>query len=143
MYCVYMRRFFFLMIRRPPRSTRTYTLFPNTTLFRSQVGTGGALPGFKLGTRVYLTLPNGERASFTFAPVEEKIGGQTFYRPAWVADGDHGFVLASVDAQLRRIGAAFFLVDGGAGYNPGARSEERRVGTECVRSGSTRWEPNP
>src|SRR3546814_8389063 len=27
--------FFLLMIRRPPRSTRTYTLFPYTTLFRS------------------------------------------------------------------------------------------------------------
>src|SRR3546814_14375805 len=27
----------FLMIRRPPRSTRTDTLFPYTTLFRSQV----------------------------------------------------------------------------------------------------------
>src|SRR3546814_15702233 len=32
--------FFFLMIRRPPRSTRTDTLFPYTTLFRS----GGADP---------------------------------------------------------------------------------------------------
>src|SRR3546814_21039563 len=30
--CVY---FFVLMIRRPPRSTRTDTLFPYTTLFRS------------------------------------------------------------------------------------------------------------
>src|SRR3546814_16415208 len=29
--------FFFLMIRRPPRSTRTDTLFPYTTLFRSGV----------------------------------------------------------------------------------------------------------
>src|SRR3546814_16071690 len=28
--------FFFFMIRRPPRSTRTDTLFPYTTLFRSQ-----------------------------------------------------------------------------------------------------------
>src|SRR3546814_14856384 len=28
-------RVFFLMIRRPPRSTRTDTLFPYTTLFRS------------------------------------------------------------------------------------------------------------
>src|SRR3546814_2517792 len=28
--------FFFLMIRRPPRSTRTDTLFPYTTLFRSE-----------------------------------------------------------------------------------------------------------
>src|SRR3546814_655894 len=30
-----MMSFFFLMIRRPPRSTRTDTLFPYTTLFRS------------------------------------------------------------------------------------------------------------
>src|SRR3546814_7446357 len=30
--------FFFLMIRRPPRSTRTDTLFPYTTLFRSLAG---------------------------------------------------------------------------------------------------------
>src|SRR3546814_16409148 len=30
--------FFFLMIRRPPRSTRTDTRFPYTTLFRSRVG---------------------------------------------------------------------------------------------------------
>src|SRR3546814_4937605 len=29
---------FFLMIRRPPRSTRTDTLFPYTTLFRSSPG---------------------------------------------------------------------------------------------------------
>src|SRR3546814_15663031 len=28
--------YFFLMIRRPPRSTRTDTLFPYTTLFRSR-----------------------------------------------------------------------------------------------------------
>src|SRR3546814_2761670 len=28
---------FFLMIRRPPRSTRTDTLFPYTTLFRSSI----------------------------------------------------------------------------------------------------------
>src|SRR3546814_14853584 len=47
--------FFFLMIRRPPRSTRTDTLFPYTTLFRSiqagpafrrrdGIGFGGARP---------------------------------------------------------------------------------------------------
>src|SRR3546814_1532799 len=40
-------RIFFLMIRRPPRSTRTDTLFPYTTLFRS---------GFTRIRRV----PNGE-----------------------------------------------------------------------------------
>src|SRR3546814_15562803 len=42
---------FFLMIRRPPRSTRTDTLFPYTTLFRSRLGRpvaaarGGAATG--------------------------------------------------------------------------------------------------
>src|SRR3546814_13194243 len=34
---------FFLMIRRPPRSTRTDTLFPYTTLFRSAGTVGGVL----------------------------------------------------------------------------------------------------
>src|SRR3546814_1038581 len=34
--------FFFLMIRRPPRSTRTDTLFPYTTLFRSALQQLGA-----------------------------------------------------------------------------------------------------
>src|SRR3546814_2550287 len=34
---------FFLMIRRPPRSTRTDTLFPYTTLFRSP------LPRYRTG----------------------------------------------------------------------------------------------
>src|SRR3546814_13908240 len=34
---------FFLMIRRPPRSTRTDTLFPYTTLFRSIADQGKAL----------------------------------------------------------------------------------------------------
>src|SRR3546814_7555225 len=35
---------FFLMIRRPPRSTRTDTLFPYTTLFRSRRRTSRASP---------------------------------------------------------------------------------------------------
>src|SRR3546814_17955934 len=33
--CIILDIFFFLMLRRPPRSTRTATLFPDTTLFRS------------------------------------------------------------------------------------------------------------
>src|SRR3546814_10470304 len=35
MRCILLYCLFFLMIRRPPRSTRTDTLFPYTTLFRS------------------------------------------------------------------------------------------------------------
>src|SRR3546814_16688944 len=37
---MYVSVFFFLMIRRPPRSTRTDTLFPYTTLFRSTISNG-------------------------------------------------------------------------------------------------------
>src|SRR3546814_11506704 len=37
--------FFFLMIRRPPRATRTDTLFPYTTLFRSAERRVGSGPG--------------------------------------------------------------------------------------------------
>src|SRR3546814_3299571 len=44
--------FFFLMIRRPPRSTRTDTLFPYTTLFRSP------LPDF-----ITLTTPRSDLGS--------------------------------------------------------------------------------
>src|SRR3546814_18108647 len=45
---------FLLMIRRPPRSTRTDTLFPYTTLFRSR--------GHHYGTRSSTgALPNGPR----------------------------------------------------------------------------------
>src|SRR3546814_5784300 len=49
--------FFFLMIRRPPRSTRTDTLFPYTTLFRSR--------WFHLSVR----------SSVLAAPIREKDGG--------------------------------------------------------------------
>src|SRR3546814_591656 len=41
--------FFFLMIRRPPRSTRTDTLFPYTTLFRSEGHAGEPAAGVDEG----------------------------------------------------------------------------------------------
>src|SRR3546814_12640724 len=52
--------FFFLMIRRPPRSTRTDTLLPYTTLFRSagfrdrwrRGGGAGSSVDFLVGDRV-------------------------------------------------------------------------------------------
>src|SRR3546814_2784766 len=44
MYRLHLCIFFFLMIRRPPRSTRTDTLFPYTTLFRSSRHWNNALP---------------------------------------------------------------------------------------------------
>src|SRR3546814_7613781 len=65
--------FFFLLIRRPPRSTRTDTLFPYTTLFRSDCrdwrpdhvhGTesGGRAGGLR-GRRQYRRLAEPQAAS--------------------------------------------------------------------------------
>src|SRR3546814_18013306 len=43
------------MIRRPPRSTRTDTLFPYTTLFRSSSGAAAAAPLDQAGRTEILT----------------------------------------------------------------------------------------
>src|SRR3546814_10878800 len=53
--------FFFLMIRRPPRSTRTDTLFPYTTLFRSvgqlaDIANAGTLYAFMMVAIAVLVL---------------------------------------------------------------------------------------
>src|SRR3546814_12361034 len=66
---------FFLMIRRPPRSTRTDTLFPYTTLFRSVFG-GLVLLGRKLA---YL-LADLHRAEFGAAHAAEMGGLGAFGR---------------------------------------------------------------
>src|SRR3546814_11259272 len=47
--CLSFVLFFFLMIRRPPRSTRTDTLFPYTTLFRSRRDLSPVLGDHRLG----------------------------------------------------------------------------------------------
>src|SRR6059036_4203110 len=74
--------FFFLMRRRPPRSTQPTTLFPYTTLFRSlrvvapDVGGGFGVKQFHYG----------EEAVITWAA--KRVG-----RPIkWVADRTEGFI---------------------------------------------------
>src|SRR3546814_18395963 len=79
-YCV-----FFLIIRRPPRSKRTDTLFPYTTLFRSVLGQvdreASALAGLALDEDVAVGLPddaiNGRepqsRAGADFLGREERL----------------------------------------------------------------------
>src|SRR3546814_10373368 len=61
--------FFFLMIQRPPRSTRTDTLFPYTTLFRSsRAHASVALFSFQCSTPVRALLARtGRRRSRTFS----------------------------------------------------------------------------
>src|SRR3546814_4972280 len=60
---MYYMFFFFLMIRRPPRSTRTDTLFPYTTLFRSPGGLcpPRSLPAAANGRRCGTRSPTGRR----------------------------------------------------------------------------------
>src|SRR3546814_3230012 len=53
--------FFFLMIRRPPRSTRYDTLFPYTTLFRSVRELAGADRRLRHRFRPYLSLQPARR----------------------------------------------------------------------------------
>src|SRR3546814_13900195 len=58
--------FLFLMIRRPPRSTRTDTLFPYTTLFRSHFAADrfaiGLDHGERAGVEISQHLELGQRA---------------------------------------------------------------------------------
>src|SRR3546814_3097099 len=79
-------RFYFLMIRRPPRSTRTDTLFPYTTLIREVDGEGGA---------------GGEKAGAEKARAEDANGktarhrddGEMAARPVNAQHGDASFTL--------------------------------------------------
>src|SRR3546814_13380784 len=99
------------MIRRPPRSTRTDTLFPYTTLFRSIGGIGDAAEG-KFGVEMVDIVLSGDRARQFFAHVAD---GQ---RRRDDVDAD-----AIPDLFLRQC----------------ERSEERRVGKECVSTCRSRW----
>src|SRR3546814_1128413 len=60
--------FFFLMIRRPPRSTRTDTLFPYTTLFRSPAPVrpdDDAVTGFVFKVQANMNPAHRDRIAFT------------------------------------------------------------------------------
>src|SRR3546814_10563213 len=59
-------QFFFLMIRRPPRSTRTDTLFPYTTLFRS--GLTDRTPRRFFSLRWLLPIVNEDRDVWALPP---------------------------------------------------------------------------
>src|SRR3546814_18031926 len=111
------------MIRRPPRSTRTDTLFPYTTLFRSQRrGNDG---------------------------IDQRIG---LYR---LARHRRATLQLARDGRLRPDGGLLRLAGavglgsaedaGGGGLEPHksapGRSEERRVGKECVSTCKSRWSP--
>src|SRR3546814_12928733 len=112
--------FFFLMIRRPPRSTRTDTLFPYTTLFRSeQDAVVGRLHQVVDVLQVDLELSRGV------------LGGHHASRHFLESAGP-GDVVEHGVVGIQSLHA----VDLGAEVAPAGcrrdRSEERRVGKECA-----------
>src|SRR3546814_18130246 len=89
-FCYFFGRFlffvFFLMIRRPPRSTRTDTLFPYTTLFRSM----------RLAATAELIAVEGRQLTFRVR-AEDEVDV--------VSEGTHSRIVVDVarfDARLRR-----------------------------------------
>src|SRR3546814_19885143 len=106
------------MIRRPPRSTRTDTLFPYTTLFRAEAQA--------LRRRQDWQMIQWNRA----ATAQPDNGAAQFVRllrdPAVLRERD----------LVERV-----LAEAGIPLEP-PRSEDRRVGKEWVSSFSSRWAPS-
>src|SRR3546814_11073550 len=110
--------FFFLMIRRPPRSTRTDTLFPYTTLFRSQRRLELILHAVAAAKGPRLAGPFSIRAGHS-----ARVAFSTAFSAA-----------VSLPASPRLPGRPRAMARL-------SRSEERRVGKECVSTCRSRWSP--
>ncbi|MBF2017367.1 MAG: putative Ig domain-containing protein [Rivularia sp. T60_A2020_040] len=113
----------------PLNLTRTYNSLDNTWRFSTDTDiqtnvplTGredlGVYEPFRVGTRLYLTTPTGERVGFTFTPLLQQIPGLTYYTPAWVADAGVNYTLNSVDAKLTLAGNRLYQLNTGIAYNP-------------------------
>src|SRR3546814_4516502 len=94
------------MIRRPPRSTRTDTLFPYTTLFRSGFG---AVKGLALATVLFMG-----------ATLLYDIGYGNAARPAWMRSEEHTSELQS----LMRISYAVFCLKKKTKTNDAQQTEQ-------------------
>src|SRR3546814_18648904 len=136
------------MIRRPPRSTRTDTLFPYTTLFRSTKAAG--VP--------HALIP----VALIVARADNGIIGRAGGLP-WHLSGDLKFFKAQTLGKPVAMGRktwqsigkplpgrpnlviprdAAFKAEGAEVVATLARSDERRVGTEGVSTCRSRWAPD-
>src|SRR3546814_20311757 len=132
------------MIGRQLRPTRTDTLFPDTTLFRSaHMGQAGAQaePGY----RSLLHLVIAVEGKSVPRHVAERVSGATLgiFRYFGVGIGIAGIERqagggACVDRSLYPLRA--LLAD--RQQKAGVRSEERRVGKECVSTCRSWWSPD-
>ncbi|MGE3817844.1 MAG: putative Ig domain-containing protein, partial [Isosphaeraceae bacterium] len=78
----------------------------------------GAYNPFRLGTRVFLTLPDGRRVGFTFAPERRQVGGLTYYMPAFEADPGVEYRLDSAGRMLTLAGDRLYDLKSGRAYDP-------------------------
>src|SRR3546814_18931660 len=129
--------FFFLMIRRPPRSTRTDTLFPDTTLFRSSRGTARAdsVPPVRRAA--------GAAEGRCFCALRQRLGAATRWvnHPHFVG-AERQITPSERMASATRTKPAMLAPRTslpGALYQ--SRSDVRRVGKESVRTCRSRWAP--
>src|SRR3546814_12763813 len=120
------------MIRRPPRSTRTDTLFPYTTLFRSRhraviqhrdyIGIADfSLPSWKPRFHI-VNLEDGQSRSFLVAHGR----GSDPAHQGWLQ-------------RFSNLPGSSATSSGA--YLTGSRSEERRGGKECVSTCRSGWTP--
>src|SRR3546814_20824194 len=138
------------MIRRPPRPTRTDTLFPYTTLFRStpvpdtlsEYHVAGLLRGRKVELVDCKTQPLKVPAEAEIVIEGEVSLDETAEEGPY---GDHtGYYNAVERFPVFRVTAITMRRDPiylstFPGRPPDERSEERRVGKKCVRTCKSRW----
>src|SRR3546814_11169517 len=106
------------MIRRPPRSTRTDTLFPYTTLFRSRLalellGADDARP--RIAARIGRCCLVRVLAIAQFLPLaagEHQAIGEALTLLAGQPVGDHGVVSCRVAERLHRPASSQGRADG-------------------------------
>src|SRR3546814_12003355 len=116
------------MIRRPPRSTRTDTLFPYTTLFRSISGFDISISGNGWERSLTISLPRSDGRIYGRLPA---AGRSAIHRAA-----------ADVAHRAHRPAEHHGPADPPRGNRRAfGRSEERRVGKECVRTCRSRGSP--
>src|SRR3546814_19740361 len=133
------------MIRRPPRSTRTYTLFPYTTLFRSSTGSSRSTidnVGCSCQWRRSEGWPTDDLVPFCNAAL---FGLQVRKRKATASGGPslgRKRPVGRPDDAKRRPNPYMSIPSAGIKASS-TRSEERRVGKECVRTCRSRLSPYP
>src|SRR3546814_10980936 len=118
------------MIRRPPRSTRTDTLFPYTTLFRS--------PDYQPAPEISALLKPAFDMELDDDPQMVTVAPDQAYALLDVTD-----VKAAAPPPLERVHDRIvqqFQIDRAAAKAK-SRSEERRGGKGCVRTCRSGWSP--